>query len=232
MEKAYSGRIADLSNDDKPREKAIKHGIRTLSNAELIAIIFGGGIPGKSVIDLSKEILASCNHSLADLATMSIYEMSKRYHGIGPAKAVALAAAFELGFRCRDERPDKEYTVKTSADAYAAIRGHLEHLRHEEFWILILSRSNKIKHMERISSGGTSATIVDIKILIKCATDQLASAIILAHNHPSGNCRPSGEDDKLTQRIKAAAELLDIRVVDHLIVTPEKYTSYADEGRL
>lgn len=230
--KTFSGRIADLSNDDKPREKALKHGIRALSNAELIAIIFGGGVPGKSVIDLSKEILNSCNNSLSALAGMSMAEVSKKYHGVGPAKSVALAAAFELGFRCRDERPEKERVIRSSSDAYDIMRGQLEHLSYEEFWIMILSRSNRVKYTECISSGGTAATLVDIKLMMKIATDKLASALILVHNHPSGNLRPSIEDDRLTKRIKDAAELLDMKVLDHLIITPESYFSYSDEGKL
>lgn len=225
-------RIADLSEDDKPREKAMRSGIKSLSNAELLAIVFGGGIPGKSVIDLSRDMLASVDNSLAKLAGMSIGQLSRSYKGIGPAKAVGLAAAFELGMRCRDEQARQQITVTGPEDAYKYVRGYIENLDHEEFWILLLNRANRIMGARCISSGGTAATVVDVKMVARTALDNMASAIILSHNHPSGNLNPSGEDDRLTAKIKGAAELLDIRVLDHIIVAGQSFYSYRDHGKL
>lgn len=227
-----SARIADLSADDRPREKAINGDIRNLTDAELIAITLGGGMQGKSVIDLSREMLRSVGGSLDDLARMPVKQMCRLFKGVGPAKAVSLAAAFELGMRCRDEKARKKIRVCSSADAFGYIRTDLERLDREEFWIITLSRANNITGKECIARGGTSATVVDIKLLMKMAVDKLASGIIAVHNHPSGNNRPSIEDDRLTKRIKEAAALLDIRLLDHIIVAGATYYSYNDEQRL
>ncbi len=226
------GKISDLDDGDKPREKAMAQGIRSLSNAELLAIVFGSGLPGKSVIQLSQEILASCGNRLSRLSRMSIHEVSSKYNGIGPAKAISLAAAFELGCRCRDEEVTDDPQIKSSEDAYNIMRGRLERLNYEEFWILMLSRSNRVIYEEQLSQGGTASTIVDVKLLFKSAIDRLASGIILVHNHPSGNSKPSPEDDSLTRRIVEAAKLLEIKVLDHIIITPNNYFSYTDNGKL
>ncbi len=228
----FTGRIADLSEDDRPREKAIRNDIRALSNAELLAIILGGGMKGKSVMDLSREMLAKADNSLDALSRMRVNEMCRNFKGVGPAKAVSLAAAFELGLRCRDEKAKTACQVKSSQDAYDYIRGHLERLDREEFWIITLTRANRITAAECVSRGGLSATIVDIKLLVKMAVDRLASGIIAVHNHPSGNLLPSADDDKLTKRIKDAANLLDMRLLDHLIVGSDGYYSYNDNGKL
>ena len=228
----FTGRIADLSEDDRPREKAIRHDIRSLSNAELLAIILGGGMQGKSVMDLSREMLSKAHNSLDSLSRMRINEMCRAFKGVGPAKAVSLAAAFELGLRCRDEKAKAECTVRSSKDAYNYIRGHLERLDREEFCILTLSRSNRITGAECVSRGGTAATVVDVKLLMKMAVDRLASGIIAVHNHPSGNLHPSAEDDRITKKIKEAAQILDMRLLDHLIISPDSYYSYADSGTL
>ncbi|MBQ7042670.1 MAG: DNA repair protein RadC [Muribaculaceae bacterium] len=226
------GRISDLDDSDKPREKALAQGIRSLSNAELLAIVFGSGLPGKSVIQLSQEILGSCNNRLSRLSRMSIHEVVNKYNGIGPAKAISLAAAFELGCRCRDEEVTDDPMIRQSSDVYNIMRNRLERLNYEEFWILMLSRSNRVISEERLSQGGTASTVVDIKLLLKSVIDKLASGIILVHNHPSGNCNPSNEDDRLTHRIKEAATLLDIKLFDHIIITPNSYYSYTDNSRL
>lgn len=225
-------RIADLNDDDKPREKAVSHGIRSLSNAELLAIIFGGGLPGMSVVDMSRDILASVNNSLTTLARMSIGQMARSYKGIGTAKAVALAAAFELGGRCRDEISTECVVVRSSEDAFGYIRGNIENLEHEEFWIMILSRSNRIVAAQCVSRGGTAATVVDPKIIARTAIDHMASSVILAHNHPSGTLKPSVQDDALTTKIRDALALLDIRMLDHIIVAGKGYYSYSDNQRL
>ncbi|MDE6415928.1 MAG: DNA repair protein RadC [Duncaniella sp.] len=226
-------RIADLDLDDRPREKALAHGIKSLSSAELMAIILGGGIQGVSAIDLAKRILYNNDNSLADVSRMSIEEICKKYKGVGPAKAIGLAAAFELGIRCRDEMTNPtDMVIRSSADAYSIIRSQLELLEHEEFWIMILSRSNQVKSKICVSRGGTASTAVDIKLLLKRALDSLAAGIILVHNHPSGNLKTSPQDDALTRRIVQGAEYLDIKVLDHLIITRGGYFSYRDEGKL
>ncbi|MDE5829621.1 MAG: DNA repair protein RadC [Duncaniella sp.] len=226
-------RIADLDLDDRPREKALAHGIKALTAAELMAIILGGGIQGLSAIDLAKRILYNNDNSLADVSRMSIEEVCKKYRGVGPAKAIALAAAFELGMRCRDEMTNPpDMVIRSSADAYSIMRSQLELLDHEEFWVLHLSRSNQVKSKVCISRGGTASTAVDIKLLLKRALDSLASGIILVHNHPSGNLKTSLQDDALTSRIVQGAEYLDIKVLDHLIIARGGYFSYRDEGKI
>lgn len=231
-ENRFMGRIADLDEGDKPREKALTQGIRSLSNAELLAIIFGSGLPGKSVISMSQEILASCNNRLSRLSRMSIHEMKKSFKGVGTAKAISLAAAFELGLRTRDEDAALDPQIKCSTDIYNMMRAKLERLEYEEFWVLYLSRSNRVIYEECMSKGGVSGTVTDIRLILKRAIELLASGIILVHNHPSGNLRPSPDDDRITTKAKEAAKLLDINVLDHLIITPTSYFSYNDNGRL
>lgn len=225
-------RIADLADDDKPREKALRSGIRSLSDAELLAILIGMGVPGKSVLELSREILAAASNSLPVLASWSIRDLARRFHGIGLAKAVTIAAALELGGRRTDAGQQKETIIRSSADVYTLMRRRLEDCTTEEFWIVALNQRNKVIDCERISKGGVSSTLVDVKVVARAAIEHLASGIILVHNHPSGNMRPSAQDDSLTRKIKEAVALLDIRVTDHLIIGPVSYYSYADEGRL
>ncbi|MBD5186214.1 MAG: DNA repair protein RadC [Bacteroides sp.] len=229
-------RVQDLQEDDRPREKALRHGIKALSNAELLAIVLGGGLPGMSVLDMSRDILLKTDNSLINLSRAEIGEMKRKFKGVGTAKAILVSAVFELGRRWRDEMADAESRrptqVRSSEDAYRFIRGRVELLPHEEFWVLMLSRSNIITEARCISQGGTAATVVDAKLLFRHAIDSLASSIILVHNHPSGNLKPSMEDDNLTRRLGEAGKLLDIRVIDHLIVTRDGYYSYADQSRL
>lgn len=225
-------RIADLCDDDKPREKALAHGIRTLSDTELIAILLGAGIPGKSVLELSQELYRACGNSLSAMAQMGIRDMCSRFQGIGPAKAVTIAAALELGGRRKDIKSTKRPRILSSHDAYEAIRGNISNEQTEEFWVILLSRAGHVLSKERISSGGTAATVVEPKIVMKRGIEHLAASIILVHNHPSGNLNPSPQDDALTTRIKEAGQIMEINIIDHLIVTPENYYSYADNGRL
>lgn len=226
--------IEDLAADDRPREKALHNGIGSLSNAELIAIIFGNGMKGKSVLTMSQELIARNNGRLSDIARKSIREIVKENQGIGPAKAISLAAAIELGMRCQAEQPPERTRVTGSSSVYDLMRAKLQLLNHEEFWIVLLSRSNLVIDTVRLSQGGSSGTVVDNKLLFKRVLEQgdVVSGIILVHNHPSGNLRQSVEDDALTRRIKSGGELLDIRVLDHLIISPTSYYSYNDEGRL
>ena len=226
-------RIQDLNDDDKPREKALSQGIRALSDAELIALIFGGGLPGMSVVDMARHILRDCDNRVDFLARMSIEEMIAKYKGVGKAKAVCLAAAFELGRRNREQtKENRDVTIRSSKDVYDVMQPKLEALEYEEFWVMMLSRSNRVKFVRCISQGGVASTMVDIKLLLKRAIDCLAEGFVLVHNHPSGTLTPSAEDDRLTRNIKDAAKLIGIRVLDHVIIARDRYYSYNDEGRL
>ena len=226
-------RIADMSSDDKPREKALAQGIRSLSDAELIAIIFCGGLPGLSVVEMARGIMHACDNRMDRVAAMSINEMMAKFKGVGPAKAVSLAAAFELGRRNRESMAaNVDPQIKQSRDVVDMMQPLLAHLEYEEFWVLMLSRANRVTQRRCVSQGGTAATVVDVKLLLKRAVDCLASGIILVHNHPSGNPVPSGQDDSLTRKIKDGAAILDIRVLDHVIIARDKFYSYLDEGRL
>lgn len=228
----HSFRIADLDSTDKPREKALRNGIDTLSNAELLAIILGSGLPGKSVIALSQEILRDNGNRLSRLSRMSIHELTSKYNGIGPAKAVSLAAAFELGTRCQTDLAMTDPRISSSDSVYQIMRQSMERLPYEQFRVLHLNRANRIIFDDCVSKGGTTHTVVDIKLVMKRAIDKLSSGLIFVHNHPSGTLQPSKADDELTQRLKKAAEILDIKVLDHLIISASGYYSYSDDGRL
>ncbi|MDE7406993.1 MAG: DNA repair protein RadC [Muribaculaceae bacterium] len=225
-------RIADMPEADKPREKAMAHGVGSLTDSELIAILLGSGLQGKSVVQLSREILARCGDRLGTLSRMTIGELMRDVRGIGPAKAITLLAAIELGSRCRSDLALQNPQITSSEAIFEYMRPSLERVSHEEFWMLILNRANRVMSKWLISQGGMASTVVDVRLLFKKAIDQQASSIVLVHNHPSGALRPSPEDDKLTRRIKDGASLLDIRVLDHLIVSAAGYYSYHDEGRL
>ncbi|MCM1163767.1 MAG: DNA repair protein RadC [Muribaculaceae bacterium] len=225
--------VRQLNDDDKPREKALSQGIRALSDAELVAIIFGGGLPGMSVVDMARSLLNDCDGRVDKLARLTMNELMRKYRGIGPAKAVSLAAAFELGRRNREQASlNEDPLIRSSADVVRIMQPLLEQLEYEEFWVLTLSRANRVTYKRCVSQGGTAATVVDVKLLLKRALDCLAEGIILVHNHPSGNPKPSMQDDTLTRRIKEGAAMLDIRVLDHIIIARQNTYSYADEGKL
>lgn len=225
--------IREMASDERPREKAIRHGVKSLTDIELMAIIFGTGLKGKSVIELSRDIIDDNDRHLSKVARLGVSDLLRRYKGIGPAKAITLLAALELGSRSAADAAKVDNPVVNSSDiAYKIMSHHFERLGHEEFWIMLLSQSGKVIREVRISSGGLTATVADIKIIMRCAIDDLASAMILFHNHPSGNPRPSVQDDNLTRRICEAAKYIDTRVNDHIIVTDGAYYSYNDEGRM
>ncbi len=225
--------IRDLAEDERPREKALKYGIDSLTDAELMAIIFSTGIKGKSVVDLCKEILESKKGHLSRVTKMTVKEMCDTYKGIGQVKAITLLAALHLGARAaKDALIAEEAKVVTSEIAYNIMRHHFERIQHEEFWVLLIDRGAHVIREVRISQGGVAATTVDIKLILKSAIESLASSMILFHNHPSGTLQPSTDDDRLTRRIVEAAKIMDIRVNDHLIVTSHSYYSYNDHGRM
>lgn len=225
-------RITDLSEDDRPREKAMAHGIASLTNAELLAIVIGSGLPGTSALSVAQKMLRDVDNKLSGLRSQSIRALIRNHRGIGAARAVSIAAAFEIGVRCRDEQPAEKPQIKSSADIYNFIRGRLEEEPREHFVVLTLSRSNRVTGCYKVSEGGTTATVVDVKLLMKEALERLAESLVLVHNHPSGNLQPSAQDIDLTRRIKGAAELFGIRVLDHLIIGRSGYYSFSDEGRL
>jgi DNA repair protein RadC len=226
--------MRDLADDDKPREKALTQGIRALTPNELIAILLRTGIKGRSVMEVSRQILAMCDGNLARLARMTPGELTRMVPGIGPTKAITLIAAIELGVRCHgamaqlNEAPQ----LSSSQAVYDLMCPKLERLNHEEFWVLMLNRRNRVDSMQCVSRGGMSTTVVDCKLLFKQVIDAQCDSIILVHNHPSGSTKPSQQDDTLTKHICSGAKLLDIRVLDHIIITPGSYYSYSDEGRI
>ncbi|HMJ47778.1 MAG TPA: DNA repair protein RadC [Ferruginibacter sp.] len=215
--------------DERPREKLIRNGIHTLSNSELIAILINSGNKKSSALDLAKEILKYGNNNLNDLGKVAFKDLQS-IPGIGQAKAITIAAAMELGRR-RERTPLLEKTiVRSSKELAEYLVSLLKDYSHEVFAVIFLNRANKIKHFEIISSGGITGTIADPRIILKKAVQEGATSIVLAHNHPSGNLKPSKADEEITQKIKLAAGYFDIQVLDHIIVSEEGYFSFADEG--
>ncbi|MDX2191667.1 MAG: DNA repair protein RadC [Bacteroidota bacterium] len=223
--------IKSWAEQDRPREKLLQKGKLTLTDAELIAILLGSGTRSMSAVELAKIILKSCNNDLNALSQLSIKELMK-FKGIGEAKAITIAAALELARRKSDTFTKTTDQIKTPKDAYEAIKPELLDLNLEQFWIILLSRSNRVIKKIQISSGGISGTVVDVKVILKHALEHLASGVVLYHNHPSGNLEPSNEDKQITQKIKAAAKSMDINIFDHLIFTNSGFYSFADEGIL
>jgi DNA repair protein RadC len=223
--------IKSWAEEDRPREKLNAQGRRALSDAELIAILIGSGSRNESAVELSKRILHHYDNDLNKLGKASIAELSK-FKGIGEAKAISIIAALELGRRRGDTETKTPETIQGSKSAYQILRRHLVDLPHEEFWLLLLSRSSKLIAKELISKGGLSGTIADPKIIFHIALQHQASSLILAHNHPSNNRKPSQQDIDLTKKLYNAGKILDINVVDHLIITDDGYLSFADEGLL
>lgn len=223
--------IKSWAEDDRPREKLIRKGRHVLSDAELIAILLGSGTRSLTAVDVAKQILAAYKNELHRLGRLGIEDF-KKFPGIGEARAITIMAALELGRRRLQEDRAKPTKVSSSRDVYDYLAPKLFDLDHEEFHILLLSRSHKIKEDICISKGGISGTVVDQRLIFKPAIEKLASSIILCHNHPSGTLRPSEQDKRLTQKLIKAGTILDIPVLDHIIFTDEGYFSFADEGLL
>lgn len=223
--------ILSWAEEDRPREKLMLKGRSALSDAELIAILIGSGTRELSAVDLSKLILHSVGNNLNELAKLSINDLMK-FKGVGDAKAISIAAALELGRRRKESEVLKKAKITSSGDAYQAIRPYLLDLSHEQFWVLLLNRASEIIRPFQVSIGGVAGTVADPKIIFKSAIEYLASAIILVHNHPSGNLVPSQADLDLTKRVKEGGRLLDIPILDHLIFGDNGYYSFADKGIL
>ena len=223
--------ITQWAAEDRPREKMLSKGIMALSDAELLAILIGSGSIGESAVGLSQRILSSVENNLHDLGKRNIHDLQK-FKGVGQAKAVTIAAALELGRRRQLSDLRFRPKISSSRDAFNAIAAILSDLVHEEFWLLLLNRANEVFARERLSIGGISGTVVDIKLVLKTALDARASGFIAIHNHPSGNLEPSRADIELTEKLKQGGRILDLPMLDHLIVSERGYFSFADEGML
>lgn len=221
--------IKSWSPDDRPREKLILKGKAALSDAELIAILLGSGTSSLSAVELAKKVLQPAGNNLHELARHTVKDLIK-IKGIGEAKALTIVAALELGRRRKEIEGNQKPKIAGSRDAYDILKADLLDISHEEFWIVLLNRANRVIKKSQISQGGVAGTVADPKIIFKLALEELASGIILAHNHPSGNLTASQADLDLTKKIKDAGKLLDIQVLDHIIVAGQKYFSFADEG--
>jgi DNA repair protein RadC len=223
--------IRHWSEDDRPREKLLLKGKTALSDAELIAILIGSGTRNESAVDLSKRILKSFDNNLNALGKSTI-EQLLQFKGIGEAKAIAIQAAMELGRRRRTEEAVDLLKINSSQSVFDIMQPLLGELAHEEFWIIYLNNANKIISKFQLSKGGITGTLVDVRLVFKTALSLGAVGIILTHNHPSGTLKPSESDKQITQKLKIAGEQLDIKVLDHLIITETNYFSFSDEGIL
>ncbi len=228
---ANSYSIKSWAIDDRPREKLLRNSPAFLSNAELLAILINHGNREKTAIDLAREILTLSNNELHDLGRLTPRDFMK-IKGIGEAKAITIAAALELGRRRSGSTPLFKKSITDSREIASFLKDQLQDLGHEVFAVVFLNRANRILNYEIISQGGITGTVADPRIILKKALEQEAVSLILCHNHPSGNLRPSKADEMLTQKIKDAGLLMDIRVMDHIIVSQDGYYSFADEGIL
>jgi len=222
-------KITEWAPSDRPREKLIEKGAAALSDAELLAILISSGTKSKSAVDLGRELLALAGNNLNSLGRLGIPEL-RVLQGIGEAKAVTIAAALELGRRRKLAEAPENGQIKSSADVFNIFQPLLADLTHEEFWILFLNRSNKPINRMKISQGGISGTVTDVRIIMKKAVENLASGLIVCHNHPSGNNNPSESDIQITQKIREAGALLDVQLLDHIIIAGSAYYSFADNG--
>jgi DNA repair protein RadC len=229
--KPTSFSIKNWSQDDQPREKLRDKGKSSLSDAELVAILIGSGNREESAVALSKRILASVNNNLNALGKLSLKQLMI-FKGIGEAKAISIAAALELGRRRRGNEALEQNKISSSVSVFELMQPIIGELPHEEFWIIYLNNSNKVIQKNQLSKGGITGTLVDVRLALKTALEVGAVGLILAHNHPSGTLKPSEADKNLTQKLKVAAQSLDIKILDHLIITESSYFSFADESQL
>ena len=221
--------IRSWSEDDKPREKLMLKGKSALSDAELIAILIGSGSRDESAVELSKKILKSVDNNLNALGKLSVSQLMN-FKGIGEAKAISIIAALELGRRRRVEEAVELTKITSSKMIFEVMQPIIGELAHEEFWIVYLNNSNKIISKSQLSKGGITGTLVDVRLVFKMALEMGATGLILCHNHPSGTLTPSDADKQITRKLKLAGDSLEIKVLDHLIVTENNYFSFVDEG--
>jgi DNA repair protein RadC len=223
--------IKSWNEGDRPREKLVMHGANVLSDAELLAILIGTGTRNESAVDLGKKLMQGVNNNLITLNKLSLAELQK-VNGIGLAKAVTISAALELSKRRQMSTVDEKRIIKASKDIFEEIGPLLRDLNHEEFWVLALNRRLRVVASKRISTGGISETIVDVRMILKFGIENNASNLVLAHNHPSGNLNPSESDLRLTSDIRQAAKYMNMPLIDHVIVADTGYFSFADAGKL
>jgi DNA repair protein RadC len=222
--------IKNWALEDRPREKYVKKGVNSLTDAELFAILLGSGYKEKSALDLSKEMLLSVSNNLDAFARLTLKDLMK-FKGVGEVKAIILQVAFEIARRRKVAESSVEY-IKTSEDVFKIFGSKLRDLSIEEFHVILLNRKNRIVSIQKISEGGTTGTVVDAKVIFKKALDHLATAMVLVHNHPSGNKMPSSADLDITKKIKSFGELIEITILDHIIIANDNYFSFADENLL
>ena len=224
--------IKSWQSDERPREKLVKHGASTLSNAELLAIIINAGNKAYSALDIAKQILASCDNDFLELSKKDVTQLTKQFKGIGQAKAVTLIATLEIARRRYEAKVSARPKITDSLSAFEVFFKDLCDLNHEEFWVLYLNASGHLITKQRICEGGITQTSVDVKKIMQTAIANRAIGLVLGHNHPSGNITPSNNDILLTQKIQTAAKLLDLRVMDHIILSGNNYYSFGDDGIL
>ncbi|SHF72155.1 RadC family protein [Dysgonomonas macrotermitis] len=225
-------RITDWAEEDRPREKLLLKGVQALSDAELLAILIGSGNKLETAVELSQRILHSVNNNLNSLGKLTINDLIQNFNGIGEAKAITIIAALELGKRRKLTENEKQTQISSSLDVFNLFNPILSDLRHEEGWVLLMNNSNKILKKIQVSKGGINGTVIDIRMIMKNSIENLATNIILIHNHPSGNLTPSREDDTITTKLNAACSLLDIYLMDHVIISDQGFYSYKDKDRL
>ncbi len=231
MNYSNTSSIKAWAEEDRPRERLVLKGKTSLSNAELLAILIGSGSRNESAVELSKRILAQVNNNLQELSRLGISELSK-FKGIGEVKAISIIAAIELGKRYRSTNAVKKKKIESSQDAFDAIYAYLTDSSYEEFYVILLNRANEIISTHKVSEGGTSGTVVDPKRVFKLGLEKQASSIILCHNHPSGNLLPSHQDKSITKNFVESGDLLQMKILDHLIIGNGNYYSFTDSGIL
>ncbi len=223
------GKILSWAEEDRPREKLLLKGRSALSDTELIAILIGSGTVDLSAVDVAKKMMHNVGNDLGELARLSIKDLM-RNRGIGEAKAITIIAAMELGRRRKDQAPQKKAKLNSSLAVYNEMKPYLLDLTHEEFWIILLNRANEVIRPIKVSAGGITGTTADSRLIFKAAIENLASSIILVHNHPSGQLVPSHADKMLTKQIQEAGRILDMPISDHIIFTDNGFYSFVDEG--
>ncbi|MCP4312224.1 MAG: DNA repair protein RadC [Bacteroidetes bacterium] len=229
MNSYKSGTLKSWAVEERPREKVMANGIQYLSDTELIAILMGSGTRNTTAVELARNVLGGVGNNLHELGRQTISDLQK-VKGVGPAKAISVMAAMELGRRRSGTHLVEKVPVKSSETVFNLFHPLVGDLEHEEFWLLMLNRANRVLGRFKVSQGGLSGTVIDTRIILKKALDNLASSIIVCHNHPSGNKQPSDADVKITEKLKKAAEMLEIKFLDHVIIADKSYFSFADEG--
>ncbi len=224
--------IRDWAEDDRPREKMLRKGIQSLSDAELMAILIGSGNRDESAVELSRRIMRECHDNINELAQLTVTDLCKRFKGIGEAKAITIMAALELGKRRKTSDILEKKKITSSIDLFELFEPQMVDLPHEEFWIGLLNGANKVIEIRRLTQGGSRQTVVDIPMLLKMTLEKSAQAIVVAHNHPSGQNKPSVEDQQITSKIKDGCKAIGISFLDHIIIARGEYYSFADEGKM